>query len=260
MQDVYQHDLTASLRSWRELYEAARHHQVTHQPMAEARARLGMALQLDRLFDTDLAIEHLRAVIASSPVAPFGAAAEAHVQLGTALNRMGRHEDALAAYQGAIALTSDYDPLRIAERARDGMRHKPDPQAGVAYRLSIEGWRALERGDLAGAERAIEQSLAMQPRDPVTRYRQARLLQARRDEAGALRVLEAIAAARGATPPTIYAFACVEAARLLESRDRTRAIELYRAARSVFGADQRTKDAAHRALSRLAPSSSPRSR
>ena len=259
IQDTYQHDLTASLRSWRELYEAARHHQVALEHMAETRARLGMALQLDRLFETDLAIEHLRALIASTPVAPFGAAAQAHVQLGAALNRMGRHEDALAAYQGALALITDDDPLRIEERARLGMRQKPDPQAGTAYRLSIEGWRALERGDLAAADRAIEQALVLQPRDPVSRYRQARLLQARRDEAGALRVLEAIASARGATPPTIYALACVDAARLLEQRDRTRAIELYRAARSVFGADQRTKDAAQRALTRLAPSPSARS-
>jgi hypothetical protein len=86
----------------------------------------------------------------------------------------------------------------------------------------------------------------------VTRYRQARLLQAQRDEAGALFVLEAITAARAATPPTIYASACVDAARLLEQRgDRMRALELYRTARSVFGADQRTKEAAQRALSRL---------
>ena len=261
VQDVYQHDLTASLRSWRELYDAARHHQVTQEHMAETRARLGMALQLDRLFETDLAIEHLRAVIASRPATPFGAAAQAQVQLGDALNRMGRHDEAAAAYQAALAMTADYDPLDIGERAREGMRHKPDAQAAVAYRLSIEGWRALERGDLASAERAIEQSLALRPREPVTRYRQAKLLQAQKDERRALSVLEAIAAARPATPPTIYAAACVDAARLLEQRgQRARAIEFYRTARGVFGADQRTRDAAQRALARLVPSTTPPSR
>jgi hypothetical protein len=129
-----------------------------------------------------------------------------------------------------------------------------DAQSAAAYRLSIDGWRALERGDLSEAERAIGQSLALRPGDPVTRYRQARLLTAQKDDAAALHVLEAIAAARAATPATIYATACVDAARLLERRgERTRAIDLYRAARGVFGADRRTKDAAQRALTRLVP-------
>jgi tetratricopeptide (TPR) repeat protein len=252
VQDVYQHDATASLHSWRALYEAARHHEVEREEMAEARARLGMAQQLDRLFETDLAIDHLRSVIAAKPAAPFGAVAQAQLRLGAALDRVGRPEDATAAYQAALALTTDYDPLDIEDRARDGLRHRPEPHTATAYRLSIEGWRALERGDLAGAERAIEQSLALEPLDPVTRYRQARLLLARKDESGALRILLAIAAARGSTPPTFYAHACVDAARLLEARgERARALDLYRVARGVFGADRRTKDAAQRALSRL---------
>jgi tetratricopeptide (TPR) repeat protein len=260
VQDVYQHDLTASLRTWRTLYDAARLQVVSHADMAETRARLGLALQLDRLFETDLAIDHLRGLIASRPTAPFGALAQAHVQLGAALNRMGRYEEAVASYQAALATTTEYDPLEIEARARDGMRQKPDPQVTSAYRLSIEGWRALERGDYPAAERAIEHSLALRPRDPVTRYRQARLLQAQKDDEGALHVLEAIAAARAATPPTIYAAACVDAARLREQRgDRVRAIDLYRTAQGVFGADQRTKDAAQRALTRLSPTTPQRS-
>jgi tetratricopeptide (TPR) repeat protein len=261
VQDVYQHDVTASLRSWRLLYEAARQRRVAHPEMAEARARLGMALQLDRLFETDVAIQHLRAIVVAKPAAPFGAMAQAYLQLGDALNRMGRHEEAVTAYEAALEAVPQEDPLKLEARARDGMRHKPDPEVAAAYRLSIEGWRALERGELTAADRAIEQSLALQSRDPVTRYRQSRLLQARKDETGALRVLEAIAASRGATPPTIYAFACVDAARLLEQRgERGRAIELYRTARGVFGADQRTKEAAQRALTRLAADGPPHAR
>jgi tetratricopeptide (TPR) repeat protein len=140
------------------------------------------------------------------------------------------------------------------------MRQRPDPAVAAAYRLSVQGWRALERGDLAAAERAIDESLTLRPRDPVTRYRQAKLLQAQRAPAEALAIYEAIAAARGATPPTIYAAACVEAARLHEQRgERARAVDLYRTARTVFGADQRTKDAAQRALARLASPPAPRS-
>jgi len=256
VQDVYQHDPTASLRSWRSLYVAARQHRVGHEEMAEARARLGMASQLDRLFETDVAIEHLRAIVASKPGAPYGAVARAQMQLGDALARMGRHNESVAAYKAAIAAATPDDPFRIEDRARAALRKKPDLDAAAAYRLSIEGWRATEAGDLASASQAIETSLELRPGDAVTRYRQARLLQAKKDEAGALRVFEAIAAARAATPPTIYAFACVDAARLLEQRgERARAIDLYRTARDVFGADQRTKDAAARALKFLTASS-----
>jgi hypothetical protein len=46
----------------------------------------------------------------------------------------------------------------------------------------------------------------------------------------------------------------MDAARLHEQQGvKTRAIDLYRTAQGVFGADQRTKDAAERALARLAP-------
>jgi tetratricopeptide (TPR) repeat protein len=256
VQDVYQHDVTASLRSWRALLDASRQHKVSLPEMAEARARLGIARQLDRLFETDAAIEQLRAVIAAQPTSPWGALAQAHLQLAEGLDRLGRRDEALVEYQATLAASTRDDPLRLRERARTGLRHAPDAQTAAAYRLSIEGWRALEKGDVTAAARALDQSIALRPRDPVTRYRQARLLQARKAEAAALKVLEAIVASREATPPTIYAFACVDAARLIEQRgDRTRAIELYRTARSVFGADQRTKETAHRALARLMPQS-----
>jgi tetratricopeptide (TPR) repeat protein len=183
--------------------------------------------------------------------------AQSQLQLGQALDRLGHRDEALAAYRAALAATPDDDPLELRDRAREGLRHAPDPQTTTAYRLSIEGWRALERDDLAAAAEAIGQSVALAPRDPVTRYRQARLLQAQKKEAAALKVLEAIIASRSVTPPTIYAFACVDAARLVEQRgDRARAIELYRIAVDVFGADRRTKDAADRALTRLQSPSS----
>lgn len=252
VQDVYQHDLTASLRSWRALLEAARQGAVSFPEMAEARARLGMALQLDRLFETDAAIEHLRALIAAAPAKPFGAVARAQLQLGRALDRMGDRQEAMAAYQAALAAASRKDPLKVADRARAGIRQKPDARGAAAYRLSIGGWRALERGDLDAARSALQESLALRPNDMVTQYRHARLLQAEQREDAALAAFEAIAAARASSPPTIYAFACVDAARILEQRGaHARAIALYRIAQSIFGADQRTKEAAARALERL---------
>jgi tetratricopeptide (TPR) repeat protein len=252
VQDVYQHDLTASLRSWTSLFDAARQRKVRMNEQAEATARLGMALQLDRLYETDRAVEHLRALVDANPAAPFGAVAQAQVQLGEALNRLGRHDEAVATFRAALAAIDEDDSLQLEERARTGLKHKPDPEEALAYRLSIEGWRALERGDLSASARTIEQSLALKPRDAVTRYRQAKLLQAQKNDAAALRVYDAIANARAATPPTFYASACLEAARMIERRgDRARAIDLYRIARDVFGADQRTKDAAQRALTRL---------
>jgi tetratricopeptide (TPR) repeat protein len=191
-------------------------------------------------------------VVAARPGAPYGALALAQLQLGQAFDRMGSRSEATAAYRAALALTSSTDPLDIAARARAGLRERPGGPTSEAYRLSLEGWRALERGDIGAAARALDRSLMLRPDDPVTRYRQARLLVAQRDETRALAVLEALAGARATTPPTIYADACVDAARLHEERGATdRAIELYRDARTVFGADERTKEAAERALERL---------
>ena len=124
--------------------------------LAATIARLGMARQLDHLFETDKALEHLRAIVDAAPAAPHGALARAHLQLGEALDRLGSRPEAVAAYRAAIAAAPPEDTLDIAERARAGLRHdarsQPPPRA---YRLSIEGWRALERGALDEAARAI---------------------------------------------------------------------------------------------------------
>ncbi len=252
IQDDYLHDLTASLRSWEALLASAQAHRVAEEEMAEARARLGIALQLDRLYETDVALEHLRTIIDRKPAAPFGVIAQAQLQLGRGLDRLGSRSNAIAAYRLAIAASPPGDPLKTAADARAGLSATPNPRRAAAYRLSLEGWRALERGALAEASRAIAQSLERQAGDPVTRYRQARLLLAQRSDTAALEVLEGIVSAGSATPPHIYAFACVDAARLHEQQASTvRAIDLYRLALTVFGADQRTKEAAQRALVRL---------
>jgi tetratricopeptide (TPR) repeat protein len=89
VQDVYLHDLPASLRTWRSLLDAARAHGVAYPELAEVRARLGIASVLERLNDVTGAIEQLRAVVAAKPLAPFGAYGDAQREL-TRLNARTR--------------------------------------------------------------------------------------------------------------------------------------------------------------------------
>ena len=212
IQDTYLHDTTASLRSWEALLALAEAGTVRERDLAATRARLGIATHLDRLYETDRALEQLDAVIAANPAAPAGAVARA-----TALRR-------------TLA------------------RKMADP----AYRLSIEGWRALEAGDLDAAAAALARSISLRGGDPVTRYRQARLLIARREDAAALPILEGIIRDRSRTPPTFYAEACVEAARIhARTGDPARAATLYADAATVFGADERTRAIARREAAQL---------
>lgn len=81
VQDVYLHDLQASLRTWRSMLDAARGHRIAYPEPAEMRARLGIASVLERLNDNSGAIDQLQAVIAAQPVAPFGAYADAQREL-----------------------------------------------------------------------------------------------------------------------------------------------------------------------------------
>jgi tetratricopeptide (TPR) repeat protein len=87
VQDVYFHDLASSLRTWQSLLDAARTRRVAAPELAETRARLGIASVLERMQQTDAAIEQLRAVIAAKPLAPFGAYAQAQRDLARLLAR-----------------------------------------------------------------------------------------------------------------------------------------------------------------------------
>ncbi|HLG57695.1 MAG TPA: tetratricopeptide repeat protein [Vicinamibacterales bacterium] len=122
VEDVYLHDVQTSLRSWQLLLEAAQSRRVAEPLMAEATARLGVARQLDRRSETEAAIPHLRAVIAMKPTAPYGVIARAHVQLGQALDHLGRRSEALTEYRAALASLPPGDPEKIEARARAGLR------------------------------------------------------------------------------------------------------------------------------------------
>jgi len=120
--DFYIDDTPASLRAWEALLEAARRHEVEAPEMAEVSAHLGVASQLDQLGESEAAIEHLRTVITARPMAPHGAIARAHLQLGDALEHLGRRADASAAYRAAIAAAGADDSQRVASRARAALR------------------------------------------------------------------------------------------------------------------------------------------
>lgn len=247
-------DPAGSLRSWQRLLEAARARRVAEPAMAAVVARLGIARQLDRLYETDAALPHLRAVIDARPSAPFGALAEAHLELGAALDRLGMRDEAVAAYRRAIAATPKGDPLRIAERARRGLERPPPRAATAAFRRSLDGWRALERGDLDAARLALEEAIALAPDDMVARYRYARVLVAASRVEEALAVFAEVHRRRNQTPDEFYLRACVEAAGIHERLGALRiAIDLYRTALTVSGGDRRLKDRARRALSALQP-------
>lgn len=220
--------------------------------MTEVRARLGMARQLDELYETDAAIEQLRLVLDERPGAPFESFAYAQLLLGRALDRMGHRDDAVAAYRSALMAVPARDPMMVADGARAGLRKAPNADEALAYRLSIEGGRALEHGDLAAAARALSRSLTLRPNDQSTRYRQARLLEARKEDLAAIELYESVMSAGAATPPTFFADASLRAAHLYEGQhDEARAIELYQRALTAANADAATRTAASRALSRL---------
>ena len=254
VQERYQHDITASLATWRALEEAAREQRVNESGLADAEARLGAARQLEALHETDRAIELVRGVIEARAARPYGAVAAAYLALGQGEDRLGHHDAAVAAYRlalGAIAPDAP-DPDDIRRRAADAVRKTPDPIHAEAYRLSVQGLRRLEQHDASTASAMLAHSLRLDPGDPVARYRYARALEAEQDDAAAIEALESVIRDARACPAPIAADAFLVAARLHERlAHRQQAIDYYRAASTWFGGGRDTRTAALRALARL---------
>jgi tetratricopeptide (TPR) repeat protein len=255
IEDTYFHDEPESAARWRELADRARAGRVADSSAAEARARLGLARALNAMYETDRAVAELKRVaqlkmIANDDRVPLYRA-QAQLQLGLAYDRLGERELAVAAYTEAAALAPP-DAADLREQARGGQKRQPPPQSAEAYRLSLEGWRALERRDLESAEAALTRAVELDPRDVVIRYRYARMLEARRDTAHAREALEQVIAAP-IVPAIVRGSALVDYAQMLErSGDRTRALSLYRDAARVVGAEPRARDLAARGIKRLA--------
>jgi tetratricopeptide (TPR) repeat protein len=211
-----------------------------------------MARQLEGLYQTDYALDQLRAVVGANPTKPSGAMAAAYLALGEGEDRLGHHDAAVAAYRLAITASPTPDPQATRRRAADRMRRTPDPTRAQAYRLSLEGWRKLEKAELAGAESLLARSLVLDPKDGVARYRYGRVLEAKNDHPAALLSFEATISNPRDCPPPIVAAAYLEAARLHERLTRkAQAIDYYRAASTLFGAGADTRAAANHALLRL---------
>ncbi|MBI2833622.1 MAG: tetratricopeptide repeat protein [Acidobacteria bacterium] len=252
IEDVYLHDVIASLDTYRELLAAAQQKRVNEPDAAEAEARLGLARQFDTLHQTDTAIEHLQAITAAKPSRPIVAVTRAYLQLGHAFDRMGERDLAIAAYRQAVVNAPLGDPFGAAAQARARLRASPNPDAGEAYRLSLEGWRALERRELAAAARALGRSLELNPNDAVTHYRYGRLLLERKQDGEAIGEFERAIRTKPPPPGPILASAHLDAGRALERRgDLARAAAMYRAATKVFGAGTQVRARAERLLARL---------
>jgi hypothetical protein len=254
VQERYLHDLTASLGTWRALLAGAQDGSVNEMDVAEAEARLAIARQLDALAETDTALDQLRALVEKRPARPYGTLAAAYLALGESEDRLGHRDAAVAAYRLAQTSAPSSDVADVRGRAAERLRRAPDPTRAEAYRLSLEGWRRVERGDAQGGEPLLAQAVTLDPRDPVARYRHARALQARRDNAAALVEYDAALSAASAAPAPIAAAAFLDAARLEERTGRRdQAIAHYRAASAWFGGAAETRAAATRALARLQP-------
>jgi tetratricopeptide (TPR) repeat protein len=252
VQDTYQHDITASLDTWRRMLALAREQRLNEPALATAKARLGVARQLDALYQTDHAIELLRAIVDGKPIRPYGAVASAWLALGEAHDRLGDRDEAVAAYRAAIAAAPSPDARAIRQRASERLRRAPDPVRTEAYRLSLDGFRRFERSDIAGAEAALLRSIALDSRDPVAHYRYGRVLQARRQDGPALAQFEMAIGAGDDGPAPIIAAAYLEAARLQERLGQIDvALGYYRAASTWFGGGADVRAAANRALVRL---------
>ncbi len=256
VENDYFHDYPASAAAWQRLLARAEAGDVNTSGGAEMRARLGLAAELDATFETDRAIEQLKIVAGSRTTTPYGARAQAELQLGAACDRLGDRDAVTRGYRAAIALAPEDDGHNVRERARAGLRQAPDARARQAYRLSLEGWRAFERGALDEAESRLARATTLAPEDPLTRYRVARLLATRGERERARAEIEKVLATRRVPAPVVLSSAFVLQAELLEqSGERARAIAMYRAAAQVAGGDPRAREQASRALRKLTSTS-----
>jgi tetratricopeptide (TPR) repeat protein len=257
-QEVYLHDTSAALASWRELARLADSNGVNEGALARAEAHLGYATALDALGDTDLAVAELTRLRAAAPLVPWGITNRIALALGRAHDRLGNRTDAEALLRQVAVATSRHDPLALGDAARR-LLQRPTPDArGRAHRLGLEAWRAFTADASAPVEPRFEEAITLDPHNGVTRLHYARVLAARQRIAPAIAELDAVVAAAKTTPASTIGEALLLGGRLREQqRDRDGALAAYRRAAATFGAAAATRNAASRAIERLERSRSP---
>ena len=250
--EVYRGDRAAALAIYVELVDGARGGSLREPLLAEMWGHLGAAVQLTALAEPDRAADEARAVIARRPSAPYGAVAQAQLELGRALDALGSREQAVAAYRAALAAVPAGDPRDVGRAARQGLSQTPDRISAEATRLSLEGWRTFERGDAAGALEPLERAVQLRPDDGVHRYRRGRVYVATQDRARARADFERALQVRPLPPAPFVAASYYELGVIFEaSSDRTRARSMYDAASRAHGASAETRSLARGALARL---------
>jgi len=122
VEDEYYHDHKSSAAAWSTLIDRVRAGRANSAGTAEIRARLGLATELAAMSQTAQAIDELKIVVSRDPSSPYGARAQAQLQLGLAYDRLGQRDLAVAAYNAAMTLTPADDTHHIRDRARAGLR------------------------------------------------------------------------------------------------------------------------------------------
>jgi tetratricopeptide (TPR) repeat protein len=250
--EVYRSDRAAALAVYRALVEGARGGSLREPILAETWGRLGAAAQLTALAEPDRAADEARAVIARRPPVPYGAMSQAQLELGRALDQLGLRDQAVMAYRAALAAVPAGDPRSVRRPAQQGLSQAPDRIAADATRLSLEGWRAFERGDAARALAPLDRAVQLRPDDGVHRYRRGCVFLAAQDRARARGDFERALQVRPLPPAPFVAASYYELGSIFEtSSDRPRALSMYEAASRAHGATAETRSLAQRALARL---------
>ncbi len=254
VQDEYLHDHPASAASWTALLARAQGGRSNAAGLAEVNARLGLGVALDAMFETDRALVQFQSVVQMAPAEPGDGLARAHLLVGGAHDRLGDRALAVAAYNEAARLAPAGDANGIRARARAALGRRPAAAITQAYRLSIEGLRALERGENDRAVSILARAVALTPDDPVASYRYASALQAIGDATRAKSTRERVIQARPPAPAIVLASAYVDAATICEREgERERALTLYQRAIAVVGGAPRAYEDARLGLKRLSP-------
>jgi tetratricopeptide (TPR) repeat protein len=251
-ENVYLHDMSASLASWRELARLADAGGVNEAALARGEAHLGVATSLDAIGDTDLALAELERLRNPMPSAPWAIATRITLALGRVHDRLGNKTEAERLLRQVVASTARADPLNLGDAARRILQ-KPTPEPkGRAHRLGLDAWRTFSTDASAPVLPRFEEAIALDPDNGVTRLHYARALAARQRVPQAIEQLTAVLAAAKTTPATVVGEAALLSGRLREQqRDQVNAIAAYRRAASTFGASSETRNAASRAIERL---------